>query len=183
MSTRETEGAGVDRSAEEALGPDSYHVPVKAGRSDERLMELRKGESITTILQVFSRERGCATEDLVLVREGEDGVLVEAVLVDAQYPHRRRHHVHHSGVVEVTVFYQAHEHRHEFKRHATVEDVLAWAIRAFSIDPSMAVEFELVLQGEKEELPTAEHIGHLAGHQDHLALDLVRGDIANGALR
>ncbi|MGF7188228.1 hypothetical protein JOE11_001255 [Robbsia andropogonis] len=182
MSTSETGRIGLDGSADEALGDDSFDVPVKAGRFDERVIKLRKGESITTILEVFASERGCAIEELVVVREGEEEVLTEAVFLDVQYPHRRRHHVHHSRAAAVTVYYQAHEHTHEFKRHATVEDVLDWAIRAFNIDPTMAVEFELVLHGDKEELPSTEHVGHLAAHQDHLALDLVRGDIANGAV-
>ncbi|MBR8190551.1 hypothetical protein KDW82_16035 [Burkholderia vietnamiensis] len=182
MSTSETERIGLGRLADGAFSDDSYSVPVKAGRSDERVIVLRRGESVTTILQVFSRERGCSIEELVLVREGEEEGLTE-IVVDAQYPYRRRHHVHHSSAVAVTVYYQAHELRHDFKRHATVEDVLAWAIRAFNIDPSMAVEFELVLHGQKEELPSTEHIGHLAEHHDNLALDLVRGDIANGAFR
>ena len=41
-------------------------------------------------------------------------------------------------------------------------------------------EFELTRSGSTEELPLSDHVGHLAGKQDVLALDLVRGDIANG---
>jgi hypothetical protein len=59
--------------------------------------------------------------------------------------------------------------------------VLVWAIKAFNIDPGMATEFELTRRGGKEELPGAEHIGHVAGHHHELELDLVRGDIANGS--
>jgi hypothetical protein len=95
-------------------------------------------------------------------------------------PRHRRHHVHHRGEVKVTVYYQAEVHERDFKRHATVEDVLTWAIKAFNIDPSMATEFELARHGQTEELPGAEHVGHLAGHHHELALDLVRGNIANG---
>jgi hypothetical protein len=81
----------------------------------------------------------------------------------------------------VTVYYQAGEHAHAFKRSATVEDVLMWAIAAFHIDPSMATEFELTRHDQKEELPGTEHIGHLAKGECTLAFDLVRGDIANGS--
>ncbi|RQT27444.1 hypothetical protein [Burkholderia contaminans] len=182
MNASEVAGSGDDRSGEQVQGVEKYFVPVKAGCSDERVVELREGESITKILEVISTERGRAITELVLVREGEDE-LSGAGLVDAQYPHRRRHHVHYAGAVAVTVYYQAGEHRREFKRHASVEEVLIWAIGAFNIDPSMATEFELARRGQTEELPTTEHIGHLAGHHHELELDLVRGDIANGGSR
>ena len=42
-------------------------------------------------------------------------------------------------------------------------------------------EFELTRRGQREELPEPEHIGHLAGKDRKLALDLVRGVIANGS--
>lgn len=182
MNTSEIAGTDADRSGEQVQSVEKYFVPVKAGFSDERVVELREGESITKILEVFSTERGCAIAELVLVREGEEA-LIGAGLVDAKYPHRRRHHVHYAGAVAVTVYYQAGEHRREFKRHASVEEVLVWAIGAFNIDPGMATEFELARRGETEELPTTEHVGHLAERHHELELDLVRGDIANGGTR
>jgi hypothetical protein len=100
------------------------------------------------------------------------------------YPPEPTDHRHHDGhlarEIRVTIYYEAAEHRHPFTRSATVEDVLIWAIAAFNIDPSMATEFELTRHGQKEELPGAERVGHLAGRHRELALDLVRGDIANG---
>jgi len=181
MSTNEMERVDQHRAADEGLAPHDFSVPVKTGLSEERIVTLHKGQSVMTILQIISAERGCAIEELVLVREGEDEQLIQAVLVDLEYPHRRRHHVHHAGQVAVTIYYQAGEHRREFKRHEAVEKVLAWGIEVFNIDPSMATEFELTRHGQKEELPLTEHVGHLAGRQHELALDLVRGDIANGS--
>ena len=59
---------------------------------------------------------------------------------------------------------------------------LSWASRAFGVDPTMSAEIGLARHGEEEELPGGEHIGHVAGHHQHeVALDLVRGPIANGA--
>lgn len=155
-------------------------IPVKMGRAEERVVELDLGSSITTILDIVATERGCRVEELVLVREGEDNPLTSAILIEADYPRNRRHHVHHAGEVTVTVYYQAGQHSRTFKRSATVADVLAWAITVFNVDPSMATEFDLARHGQKEELPGTEHIGHLAGPHRELALDLVRGDIANG---
>ncbi len=162
-------------------GERDHQFPVKAGQGDERTVDVPSGRNVTVILEIFAAERGCAVEELVLIREGEDEPLSGIVLIDADYPRNRRHHVHHVSAVKVTVFYQAGSHDHEFRRQATVDDVLAWVIKAFNIDPSMAPEFELARHGEKEELSGAEHIGHLAGRHCELALDLVRGDIANGS--
>lgn len=156
-------------------------VLVKSGLADERTVEVAVGTTVAALVEVIAVERGCRVEELILIREGEDEPLSAAVLIEAGYPGHRRHHIHHTTDVTVTVYYQA-EHRHRpFKRNATVEDVLVWAVKAFKdIDPSMAAEFELARHNQKEELPGTEHVGHLAGHSHELALDLVRGDIANG---
>jgi hypothetical protein len=154
---------------------------VKTGVLDERVVELELGASTTAILNVIAGERGCRVEELVLFREGEDEPLTSIILIEADYPSNRRHHVHHTGEVKVTVYYQAGQHTRAFKRNATIEDVLTWAIEVFKVDASLATEFELARHGQKEELSGAEHIGHLAGPNCELALDLVRGDIANGS--
>ena len=156
-------------------------IRVKLGRAEERVIELKQGASVTRVLEIVAAERGCGIEELVLAREGEDEPLASGVAVDAGYPHKRRHHVHYPGAVKVTVYYQAGEDSREFKRFEAVKDVLAWAIMAFKVDASLATELGLVRNGQKDELPEREHIGHLAGKNSDLALDLVRGDIANGS--
>ena len=84
------------------------------------------------------------------------------------------------GEVRVTVYYQASQHTRTFKQFEAVKDVLTWAIEVFDVDASLATELELVCHGQKKELFEAEHIGHLAGKNCELELDLVRGNIANG---
>ena len=155
-------------------------IRVKLDRAEERVIELKQGTSVTRILEIVATERGCGIEELVLAREGEDEPLASGVAVDTGYPHKRRHHVHYPGEVKVTVYYQAGDDSREFKRFEAVKDVLAWAIVAFKVDASLATELVLVRNGQKDELPEREHIGHLAGKDSDLALDLVRGDIANG---
>jgi hypothetical protein len=54
-------------------------------------------------------------------------------------------------------------------------------VTEFNIDASMADEFELARHGVKEELPGTDHLGKVAGGSKRLGLDLVRGDMANGA--
>jgi hypothetical protein len=157
-----------------------FALPLKVGHADERTMEIALGRNLTIVLEIFAAERGCKAEELILFREGEDEPLSALIVINADYPHHRRHHVHHIGDVKVSIFYKTESRHREFKRQSTVEDVLAWAIKVFGIDPSMATEFELARHDKKEELPGTEHIGHLAGKEHTLQLDLVRGDIANG---
>jgi hypothetical protein len=159
---------------------DEVALLVKSGLAEERRIGLAQGASLEAVVEFIARERGLPIEELVIVREGEDEPLALELVIMPEYPHRRRHHVHYRGMVKVVVFYGGKEKEREFKRHATVEDVLVWAIKVFEIDPAMAAEFELARQGQKEELPGAEHIGHVAGKAKELKLDLVRGDISNG---
>ncbi len=176
-----TEKNGADARGNSPQAERKFSIPVKLGCIEERFVELELGSSVTAILEVVAAERGCNVEELILVREGETEPLTPAIVVDANYFHQRRHHVHHTGEVAVTVYYQEGEHRRAFKRFEAVKDVLAWAIEVFDIDSSMAAEFELARRGHKEELHGPEHVGHLAGKDCELALDLVRGDIANGS--
>ena len=155
-------------------------IPVKSGHSEERILELDLGTRVTAILEIVAAERGCRVEELVLTREGDGEPLTSAVVVDANYPHKRSHHVHQTGEVTVTVYYQAGRQKRVFKRFEAVKEVLIWAIESFNIDASLATEFELARHGQKEELHGSEHIGHLAGKDCELDLDLVRGVIANG---
>lgn len=156
-------------------------IRVKVDCAEARVLELEEGVSAAGILEFVAEERGCGIEELVLVREGEDEPLVVDVAVDVGDPDKGPLHIHYPGEVKVTVFYQERHDIREFKRFEAVKDVLAWAIEAFKIDSSLATELVLARHGQKEELPEREHIGHLAGKDGELALDLVRGDIANGS--
>lgn len=160
--------------------PATINIPVKTGEHEERIIRAAPGSRVTLILEIMAAEKGCAVEELIIVREGDDEPLTSAVLIEENYPHRRRHHVHRAGEVTVAIRYQASQRDRVFKRHATVEEVLLWAITVFNIDPSMASEFELTRSGQKKELPGTEHIGHVAGGERTLCLELVRGHISNG---
>lgn len=154
---------------------------VKTGLTEQRHMNIAYGASLLAIVEVIARERGIAVEELVIVREGE-GIVAVDLIIESGHPHKRRYHVHHRSLVKVTVFYGAKHQGLDFKRHDTIDDVFEWAValEAFGIDEAMAGEFVLVRHGQKDELPGDEHIGHLAGRETELKLDLVRGDIANG---
>lgn len=86
-----------------------------------------------------------------------------------------------AGQIAVTVHYQQHSAQQGFRPNTTIEQVLDWAIAHFSIDPGMAGEFELARHGVTEELPASDNLGRIAIGAKTLELNLVRGDIANGA--
>ena len=159
---------------------DGFKIPVVAGRTENFVAELGYGVSIVEIISTVAAKHGCSVEEFVLIREGEDEPLPPDMRIDADYPHRRRHHVHYASKVRVTVYYQGNGQEHEFKRNATVRNVLVWAIKQYNIDAALATELELSIQGEGKELPEDMHIGHLAGRHHELALDMIRGHISNG---
>lgn len=174
--TLQDDTAGLN-AASETEPPDLRRIPVRFEARD-LFLKVRTGETIEHLLKIVATDHGVLIEDIYIVREGDDAPL------PSKHPihdgHQRRHHVHHRQPVTVTVNYQAASRHREFRRHATLEAVLDWAIGAFGIDASMAGEFELTRSGSTEELPLSDHVGHLAGKDHALALDLVRGDIANG---
>jgi hypothetical protein len=181
QSTEETAVAERDGGQAGRSGGPEFEINVKSGPTDERVIRLGGGRRAREIVEIFAAERSVKAEELLLVIEGDAEPMKIDVVVDEAYPHHRRHHVHHAGLVDVLVYYQNKVEHREFRRHATVNDVLQWALKAFGIDPSMWTEFELTLHGQKEALPGNEHIGHLAGPHKKLELDLVRGDISNGS--
>lgn len=172
----------AERGGSEGEGAARTEVRIKivSGFNEHRTMPLAHGHRPVEVLKIFGVERGVPVEELDLVIEGDSEPVSVDIVIDENYPGHKRHHVHHRTPVEVIIFYQNADKRREFRRHATVNDALAWAIKEFKIDPAMATEFELTRRGEKTALPGTEHIGHVAGHHEVLELDLVRGDIANG---
>lgn len=157
-----------------------FPVTVRTG-SSEKIVQLTVGQRAAVILEIIAAELACAITALELFRDGHPGCLSGDDIVDDNYPHRHRHHVHWSESVAVTLYYQSASKSHNFKRNTTVAELLQWAITAFTIDPSIATEIELVRHGQEDELPSTEHLGHLIGRETCASFDVVRGVIANGA--
>ena len=86
-----------------------------------------------------------------------------------------------NNTVAVTVNYQSIAKTNSFPRGDKVSDVLTWALGAFTIDDTIATEVELVVEGTTDELAGSKPIASLTHGAAVLVLDLVRGDIANGA--
>ena len=156
-------------------------MPVKIGIAKEVLVDVEIGQGLIVVIEAAAASLGCRVEEIILTRDGHAEILATTLVIDAEYPHHRRHHAHPVRDVQVKVYYQAGEHELVVRPHATIDEVLTWAIKVFGIDANLATEFELERHGEKGELPGAEHVGHVAEHHHTLALDLVRGIIANGA--
>lgn len=155
-------------------------VHVRTGRSQDRVINAALHQSVMTILERIAAELDLAIDELDIYRDDHDGPLCKDDLIDIKYPHHHRHHIHHATRVQVTVFYQSDSHQKDFRRNTTIYDLLQWAIDAFRVDACLATELELVLHGQTDELPATEHLGHLAGRECELSVDLVRGVIANG---
>lgn len=87
------------------------------------------------------------------------------------------------GTIAVTIHYQAKQAEKRFSPSVTLEEVLDWALelKAFGIDPTMVNEFQLARSGSKDELALGDHLGKIVTGAKTIEIDLVRGDIANGA--
>jgi hypothetical protein len=93
----------------------NVEILIKVTHGEERTVVVEIGSRATAILEIFATERGCAVEELVLIREDENEPLSALIVIDADYPRHRRHHLHHAKAVKVIVFYQAGSHDREFR--------------------------------------------------------------------
>ena len=142
---------------------------------------IRHGSCLREIVKVVAFKGGYEHTEAHLFLEDEGEPLDLAIVVDAAYPHHRKHHVHRVREVDVAVHYGSSTHERRFPPSAKVETVLMWAVKAFAIDSAMATEFELALVGSSDELAGTTHIGTLLKHPAcRLEFDLVRGVIPNG---
>lgn len=87
-----------------------------------------------------------------------------------------------NSTVEVTVHYQEQSKTKAFGRGDKIADVLAWTIQIFGIDGTVATEVELALAGTTEELAGSKPLASLVHGAGTVVFDLIRGDIANGAV-
>jgi hypothetical protein len=127
---------------------------------------------------------GCRADELILFIEDE-GELIEVDVRVMEHPHRHKtHHVHRCRTIKVMVHYGDKTAEHEFHPSTRIQKILDWAVavKKFAIDPSIAPEMQLTLEGKTEALPGSAHIGRYAKH-DHcqVELSLVRGDMHQGS--
>jgi len=126
--------------------------------------------------------RFAAEEALLFVEDGDEPILVEGVLIDESFA-TRVHHVHRAKHIAVEVFYMVGHQRRGFSPATRIQRILEWAVgpHGFGIDPTIAPEMELALQGTTTALPKSAHIGRFAHHPGgDVRLDLIRGVVPNG---
>ncbi len=190
----------VDRQGSdgEPVTPQATHERPESGAAPPARVEIlvdgegleaveavtvRHGAPLSAIVELVATKAGYRVEEALLFVEDEAAPVELSLTVGESFPHHRKHHVHRVRQIEVVVNYNRASREHHYPPSTRVEMVLAWAVRAFGIDPSMAGEFELTLAGSEEELPSSAHIGRFVRHpQCRLELDLVRGTISNGGL-
>jgi hypothetical protein len=151
------------------------------GFSEVALFEATQGAMAREIVSHgASLGRFAAEEALLFVEDGDEPILVEGVLIDESFA-TRVHHVHRAKHIAVEVFYMAGQQHREFSPATRIQRVLEWAVgpHGFKIDPAIAPEMELALQGTTTALPKSAHIGRFA-HCSDVKLDLIRGVVPNG---
>lgn len=154
------------------------------GLTELYAVDIPDGTVIREVVVEVAAKGGFSPEEAFLFVE-DDGTPIELdIVVDENYDRRRVHHVHRAKTIEVVVNYARDKKAKHFPPSARVEGVLIWAIGpdGFNIDPAIAPEMELALEGQTEELPGTAHIGRYVWHHRHcLELTLIRGEIMNGA--
>jgi hypothetical protein len=126
--------------------------------------------------------RFVADEAFLFVEDGNEPIVVEGVFIDESFA-SHVHHVHRAKHIAVEVFYMAGNRSREFSPATRIQRVLEWAVGpdGFGIDPTIAPEMELALQGTTTALPKSAHIGRFSHHPGgHVNLDLIRGVVPNG---
>lgn len=102
-------------------------------------------------------------EELIFI-ENQDEVtelsitVEELVVIAGPNPHIHRHRC---RSVEVEVFYNGVTHTHRFSPATRLEKVVAWAVKAYDINPVDAVDMTLHRPGDETDLDVAVHIGSL----------------------
>ena len=153
------------------------------GLSDVELFHLSSGTPALELVRLVAARGGFAVEEALLFVEGADEpVELVGLLIDEHFQ-SRAHHVHRVRRLNVEVSYQDEPKDHPFSPASTIQRVLDWAMgpQGFKIDPSIAPEMELALDGSEKPLPRHAHLGRFAHYPSHeLRLDLIRGKIPNG---
>ena len=156
------------------------------GLLDIEAIRLPSGANGKELIAAVAKRGGFPADDAFLFLEGADEPLDASLFVVDERTSRAIHHVHRARQVEVTVSYKDLSKAKFFRPGARVQDVLDWAVgsHGFNIDPAIAPEMELALNGQTTALPKSAHIGRFVHHpHDCLGLDLIRGVVPNGGSR
>ena len=154
-----------------------------AGLSSLLKISIKNGVKLQEIVEVAAKQGGFSPVGAFLFLEDKETPLNLELVIDETYDRTQIHHVHRAKTIEVIVFYEQGDKKRSFSPSNTVGRVLAWAVKAFGIDPEKAPEMKLALHGTETPLDNADHIGRFVPHhhENRLKLDLIRPVVPNGA--
>jgi hypothetical protein len=154
------------------------------GLKDIEVFQVPAGAAASELIRLVAERGGFPAEEAILFIEGSPEPLeIVGLIIDERF-HHRAHHVHRAPRLDVHVAYQNKQIVHHYSPATTVQTVLDWSIgnHGFKIDPAIAPEMELALEGNETALPRQAHLGRFVHHPWHaLHFDLIRGVIPNGA--
>jgi len=155
------------------------------GLRDIEIFHAEHGATAFELIRRVADRGGFPAEEAVLFIEGADEPIeIAGLVIDEQF-RDRAHHVHRARSLDIHVAYQDKDIEHHYSPAVTVQRALDWAIgpHGFKIDPAIAPEMELALEGSEKPLPRQAHLGRFVHHPSHeLRLDLIRGVIPNGGI-
>jgi hypothetical protein len=153
------------------------------GLKDIELFQAQQGAQAFELIRLVAERGGFpADEAMLFIEGGNEPVAIAGLIIDEHF-RGRAHHVHRGRRLEVHVAYQDKDIEHHYSPAVTVQTALDWAIgpHGLKIDPAIAPEMELALEGSEKPLPRQAHLGRFVHHPSHeLRLDLIRGVIPNG---
>lgn len=154
------------------------------GLADVEILLIAGGASALEVVRGVAQKGAFPhAEAALFIEDGDEPLDLASTVVDDSFL-GRVHHVHRVRRISVTVAYKERQIERRFSPATRVQRVLDWAVgeEGFNIDPSIAPEMELALQGSEKALPKSAHIGRFIHHPQHeLKLDLIRGVVPNGA--
>jgi hypothetical protein len=156
------------------------------GLKDIELFQAEHGAAAFELIRLVAGRGGFPAEEAMLFIEGGNDPIEVAELVIDECFRGRAHHVHRARHLDVHVAYQDKQIAHHYSPAVTVQTALDWAIgpNGFRIDPAIAPEMQLSLEGSEVPLPRHAHLGRFVHHPSQkLCLDLIRGVIPNGGHR
>lgn len=151
------------------------------GHEDVRAIEIDEEAIVGDVIVAIRALVGLSSEGAVAFIEGVDAPLPNSEKARHHVEQGSVFHVHRVKEIDVIVRYGRESHSHRFKPATLVDAVLKWAVAKFKIDPQIAPEMELSLDGKDTALPRSAPIGRYVEHPRHeLRLDLIRGVLPNG---
>jgi hypothetical protein len=153
------------------------------GLKDIELFQAQHGAQAFELIRLVAERGGFPAEEAMLfIEAGNEPIETTGLIIDERF-RGRAHHVHRARRLDVHVAYQDKDIEHHYSPAATVQMALDWAVgpHGFKIDPAIALEMELAIEGSEKALPRQAHLGRFVHHPSHdLRLDLIRGVIPNG---